>query len=90
MLAISTRLTCVDDDTVYLDGERRHAISFTVRMGSVPESGQVHVQKHAEVVAGPEPEAKSSPALTSDFNNGFFIAPCPGFRPLVRSARTVA
>ena len=80
MLVISTCLTCVDDDTVYLDGERRHAISFTVRMGSVPENGQVHVQKHAAVVAGPEPEAKSSsPALTSDFANGIFIAPCPIF-----------
>ena len=52
---------------------------------------QVHVQKHAEVVAGPEPEAKSSLlALTSDFANGIFIAPCPVFRPLVWSARTVA
>ena len=67
---ISTRLTCVDGDTVYLDGERRHALSFTGRIGSVPENGHVHVQKHAEVVAGPEPEAKSSSsALTSHFAN---------------------
>ena len=44
MLMISTRLTCVDGDTVYLDGERRHALSFTGRMGSVLENGQVHVQ----------------------------------------------
>ena len=35
MLVNSTRLTCVDDDTVYLDGERRHAISFTVRFTEV-------------------------------------------------------
>ena len=42
-------------------------------------------------MAGPESETESwSPALTSDFANEIFIASCPAFRPLGRSARTVA
>ena len=39
MLVISMCLTCADDDTVYLDGERHHAVSFTMRMEPVPENG---------------------------------------------------
>ena len=42
-------------------------------------------------MAGQESEAELwSPALTSDFANEIFIASCPAFRPLGRSARTVA
>ena len=68
-----------------IDGKQCHAISFTVRMGSV------YVQKHVAVVAGLELEAKSMlPALTSDIAHGIFMASCPIFQPLVRSARTVA